>query len=232
MKTLGIITYYANHLKTEQLLLRLAGRHHLNVYALPYTQRPSRKVLFSHRPNQSAAAHPGDICAQLVIPYFPVKQDREIDGSCELYLIAGAGILSAECLRGKRILNGHPGVIPAARGLDAFKWSIYNGLPLGVTLHYIDRRVDAGEIVSVIPTPVFASDTLETLARRHYENEIYTLAHFEESLRHPCNPFPHLPQGAQMRRMGSEQERELAELFALYKQRVFDNGQGWPGRPG
>ena len=219
MKSLGIITYDTNHLKTEQILLQLAGRYQMEVYALPYVQRPVREVLFQHRPDQTAAAHPRDICAQFGIPYIPVERDTQIDDGCELYLITGAGILSAECVRGKRVLNGHPGVIPAARGLDAFKWSIYHALPLGVTLHYINEQVDAGEIVSVIPTPVFPSDTLAALARRHYENEIQMLIHFEEHLRRPQNPFPHLLPGEQMRRMKKEQEREMMARFEFYKHR-------------
>ncbi len=221
MEKLGIITYDTNHLKTEQILLRLAGRYSIRVYALPYVQRPARKVLLQHRPDQSAAAHPRDICRRYGLPYIPVENDAQIDNGCELYLIAGAGILSAECLRGKRVLNGHPGVIPAARGLDAFKWSVYNMLPLGVTLHYIDERVDAGEVISVVPTPVFPSDTLETLARRHYENEIQMLSRFEEHLKQPRNPFADIAQGESMRRMKAEQEAELPERFEQYKRRML-----------
>lgn len=220
MKTLGIITYDTRHLKTEQILLRLAGRYDIRVYALPYVQRPAKKVLFQHRPDQSAAVHPRDICQRFGLPYIPVESDVQIDNACDLYLITGAGILSAECLRGKRVLNGHPGVIPAARGLDAFKWSIYDGIPLGVTLHYIDERVDVGKVVSIVPTPVFPSDTLETLARRHYENEIRLLVNFEEYLHHPQNPFAGIAQGESTRRMKEEQERELPLRFERYKQKT------------
>ena len=39
---------------------------------------------------------------------------------CDYYIVAGAGILSKECLKGKRVLNGHPGIIPLVKGLDAF----------------------------------------------------------------------------------------------------------------
>jgi len=221
MEVLGIITYNTNHLKTEQLLLRLAGRYVMRVYALPYVQRPARKVLFQHRPNQSAAAHPQDICRRYGMTYIPIERDKEIDNSCGLYLIAGAGILSAECLRGKRVLNCHPGVIPAVRGLDAFKWSIYNMLPLGVTLHYIDEQIDSGEVVSIIPTPVFSSDTLQTLARRHYENEIHTLSQFDAHLKQPRNFFAGIDRGESMRRMKVEQEAELPERFERYKPRML-----------
>lgn len=218
MEQLGILTYDTNHLKTEQVVLHLAGRYQLVIYGLPFTSRPSRPVYFQHRPNQSAAAHPRELCRRYNWDYIPVQSDAEIDNRCDLYLITGAGILSPACLRGKKILNCHPGIIPAARGLDAFKWSVYHMTPLGITLHYIDEAVDAGKIVSIIPTEVFPSDTLETLARRHYENEIHVLSHFEEHLHNPQNPFEGIPQGDATRRMKPAQEIELAHKFQVYKQ--------------
>lgn len=239
MDTLGIITYDTNHLKTEQVLLQLVGKYDIRVYALPYIQRPTRTVLYQHRPDQSAAAHPRDICQQYGLPYILAENDTQIDSRCDLYLITGAGLLSAECLQGKRVLNGHPGVVPAARGLDAFKWSIYHMLPLGVTLHYIDEQIDVGKVVSIIPTPVFTSDTLETLARRHYENEIQMLVRFEEYLKHPQNPFADVIQGESTRRMRAEQEAELPERFERYKRLAMSLAENTdsrqvsppPGRP-
>lgn len=223
MKRLGIISYNTNHLKTEQIVLNLLNRYDIRVYALPFVPRPSRDVLFRHRPDQSAGAHPAELCNYFGLPFIPVHDDSEIDNSCDLYLIAGAGILSAKCLRGKRILNGHPGVIPAARGLDAFKWSIYHLIPLGVTLHYIDEGVDAGQVLTVIPTLVFSSDTLESLARRHYENEIKLLSNFEQHLDCTENPFEGIRPGESMRRMKYAQEQELKEKFELYKDRFSGN---------
>lgn len=217
MGKIGIITYDTRHLKTEQIALALAGRYDLRVYALPFIQRPRREVLLQHRPDQSVAAHPQELCQRYGWEYVPVDCDAQIDGRCEIYLITGAGILSGECLRGKRVLNCHPGVIPAARGLDAFKWSIYNMLPLGVTLHYIDEAVDAGEVISIVPTPVFHSDSLESLARRHYEAEIRLMCHFDECLNHPSNPFAGIEIGESMRRMKRETEETLPARLEEYK---------------
>jgi len=218
-KRLGLITYNTPHLKTEQILCNLLGKYDIKIYALPFVLRDKRRVWFRHRPDQSVAAHPRELCEYYGLPFVPVQRDIEIDDSRDIYLITGAGILSAEVVRGKRVINGHPGIIPAARGLDAFKWSIYNMLPLGVTLHYIDENVDAGEVISVVETPVFVSDSLESLARRHYENEIKLLSEFELYLRKPQNLFSQIPQGNPMRRMKYEQELELSDKFALYKER-------------
>lgn len=222
MKGIGLITYNTNHLKTEQILSRIAGKYPLKVYALPFVARAPREVLVQHRPVQSVAAHPADLCSACDIPYILVDRDTDIDSGCDLYIITGAGILSSECVRGKRILNCHPGVIPAVRGLDAFKWAIIHQNPIGNTLHYIDEGVDQGEVIAILKTPVYRSDSLESLARRHYEREIDMMCDFEKYLKTPQNDFPDIPEGKSTRRMPYEQEKQLSLAFEKYKQQFAE----------
>ena len=91
--------------------------------------------------------------------------------------------------------------------------------PLGVTLHYIDEKVDSGEIISVVPTDVYLSDELECLAYRHYQNEIDCLSRFEDSIASPSNPFEHIEGSKPMMRMPFAKELELKVLFDSYKQK-------------
>jgi len=217
IKSIGLITYHYPHLKTEQVLQRLLKQNYeFKMYALPFTPRKARETLFMHRPNQSDAVAPQTMAEKHKIPYTVCANDTEIDNSCEVYLILGAGILSPECVAGKKIINCHPGIIPSSRGLDSFKWALYEMNPLGITLHYIDAKVDAGEIISIVPTNVYLTDSLATLARRHYENEINCLSHFTESLSNPQNPFVGIEQGEAKRRMPRGTEKELARLFSQY----------------
>lgn len=220
IKVVGLITYHYPHLKTEQVLQRLLGMgFEFRMYALPYTARKPRKTLFQHRPEQSNAVAPQVMAEKHKIPYIKCASDDDIDDSCDVYLILGAGILSEKCVKGKKIINCHPGVIPACRGLDAFKWAIYEMKPLGVTLHYIDAQVDAGEIIAVVPTNVYVSDNLATLARRHYENEIDVLARFAYFLDNPQNPFEGIEESEPKRRMNIEQENEFIRRFYEYRDR-------------
>ena len=135
----------------------------------------------------------------------------------DIYLILGAGILSADCIRGKKILNAHPGIIPISRGLDAFKWAIYNCDPIGNSLHFIDEAVDAGEIVAVKQTPVYTKDSLESFAARHYEREIEMMVNFEYYLEKPVNDFPDAPIGEPHMRMKLEFEKQLEDRFEVFK---------------
>jgi phosphoribosylglycinamide formyltransferase 1 len=220
IRTLGLITYHYPHLKTEQVLQRLLHQgFNLKMYALPFTPRKPRETLFSHRPEQTDAVAPQALAEKHKIPYVNCMNDKDIDNSCDVYLILGAGILSPECVQGKKIINAHPGIIPSSRGLDSFKWAIYEMKPLGVTLHFIDAQVDEGEIISVIPTNVYLSDSIMTLARRHYENEIDCLSRFTDFLEKPENPFTNVEKGAPMRRMPFEKESELVLKFSIFTEK-------------
>jgi phosphoribosylglycinamide formyltransferase-1 len=189
------------------------------IYALPFQPRKGRNILIAHRPDQTKSVSAGLIAKAHGIPYTPVDHDYDIPGGLDYYLILGAGILSEQFVRGKKTINCHPGIIPAVRGLDAFKWSIYEMKPLGITLHFIDEQVDAGDIISIIPTDVYATDTFEVLCRRHYENEIGITITFERYLNHPVNPFSTIETCAPHMRMSADTEALMIDRFEAYKQK-------------
>lgn len=225
MSQIGLITYDTGHLKTEQITLRLLERgvENLTFYALPFKPRKPRSVLLQHRPLQSDGATPRELAARFGLGFYACDTDTDIEGS-DIYLITGAGILSAEAIGDKKILNAHPGIIPASRGLDSFKWAILDGKRLGNSLHYIDAAVDAGDIVTIQETPVFSSDTIENLARRHYEMEITMMSHFDKHLSRPSNPFKDEPVGEPRVRMSAETEKTFLEAFEAYKRRYQSQG--------
>ena len=89
-------------------------------------------------------------------------------------VIAGARILKRPVIERftTGIINFHPGLIPETRGLDALLWSVYNDLPLGITSHLIDHRVDAGRLLERRTIPLHADDTIFDLSERLYETQI------------------------------------------------------------
>ena len=44
-------------------------------------------------------------------------------------------------------LNLHPSFLPHNRGMHPYYWSIVENTPAGVSIHFIDERIDAGRIV-------------------------------------------------------------------------------------
>jgi methionyl-tRNA formyltransferase len=60
-------------------------------------------------------------------------------------------------------LNLHPAYLPYNRGMYPNVWSIVDGTPAGVTLHYIDEGVDTGDIIRQKEVSVSCTDTGESL---------------------------------------------------------------------
>jgi phosphoribosylglycinamide formyltransferase-1 len=78
-----------------------------------------------------------------------------------------------------RIINIHPSLLPAFRGLNAHAQALAAGVKIsGCTVHVVRMEVDAGPIIAQAAVPVLPDDTLETLAARVLvaEHRLYPLA--------------------------------------------------------
>jgi len=69
--------------------------------------------------------------------------------SPDLAIFTGGNILRDEVLNVPRlgILNAHLAVLPEIRGMSSPEWSLLCGVPLGVTIHFMDSGVDTGPIL-------------------------------------------------------------------------------------
>jgi methionyl-tRNA formyltransferase len=63
-------------------------------------------------------------------------------------------------------LNLHPSLLPFNRGANPNVWSIVEGTPAGVTLHYMDPSVDTGDIIAQQAVEKQFSDTGKDLQKR------------------------------------------------------------------
>ena len=78
-----------------------------------------------------------------------------------------------------RMLNIHPALLPAFRGLHTHERALAAGVKIhGATAHFVVPEMDAGPIVAQAAVPVLDNDTPETLAQRVLvaEHRIYPLA--------------------------------------------------------
>jgi phosphoribosylglycinamide formyltransferase-1 len=65
------------------------------------------------------------------------------------------------------LLNIHPSILPAFRGLNTHARALEAGVRLhGCTVHFVRPAMDDGPIIAQAAVPVLADDTPETLARR------------------------------------------------------------------
>lgn len=75
-----------------------------------------------------------------------------------------------------RILNIHPSLLPAFPGAHPVHNALDHGVTVtGVTVHFVDEKVDHGPIVAQVPVAVEDGDTVESLHARIQveEHQIY-----------------------------------------------------------
>lgn len=77
-------------------------------------------------------------------------------------------LLPDELLRSMRsgCVNIHSSFLPYNRGVYPNLWSIVDGTPAGVSLHFMDEGVDTGDIIVQRQLPVEPIDTGESLYRK------------------------------------------------------------------
>ncbi|MBI1868846.1 MAG: phosphoribosylglycinamide formyltransferase [Methylocystis sp.] len=72
----------------------------------------------------------------------------------------------------QRLLNIHPALLPAYRGLNTHARALADGVKIhGCTVHFVAPEMDEGPIVAQAAVPVLDADTPETLAARVLEQE-------------------------------------------------------------
>lgn len=78
-----------------------------------------------------------------------------------------------------RIINIHPSLLPAFKGLHVHERAIESGTRFtGCTVHYVRPEMDDGPIIAQAAVPILQEDTADTLAARILveEHRIYPLA--------------------------------------------------------
>jgi methionyl-tRNA formyltransferase len=75
-------------------------------------------------------------------------------------------------------LNLHPSLLPYNRGANPNVWSIVEGTPAGVTLHYMDPDIDTGPVIAQREVKTDFADTGKNLYERLEDAQ---LALFEET---------------------------------------------------
>ena len=215
-----VLTYDVPHRKTYDVLclLKARGYRHVHVWATPLTYVKKFSPIYEHRPSVLVDLYPEELCRNLGFEF-----SRHLDGYAGLskykdipILICGAGLLPLEEIGQNIIINSHPGYIPFARGLDAFKWAIYEGNPIGVTTHLIGDEIDAGEVIDRKILPIKHNDTFHSLARRVYESEIVMLVDAVERSKYAKEYVP-AGDNSVHKRMPREIEELLLDRFEELK---------------
>ncbi len=108
--------------------------------------------------------------------FVPFKESYSFLKQNKFDLVVLAGymrILPPKVVALTRMINIHPSILPAFKGINSIERAYNNGVKItGVTVHYVSEEVDAGPIIA--QAPVFIKDgvSLEEL-----EHNIHNLEH-------------------------------------------------------
>jgi phosphoribosylglycinamide formyltransferase-1 len=106
-----------------------------------------------------------------------VKMLRDAD--VELVVLAGfMRVLHEPMLKSfpRRIINIHPSLLPKFPGLESWKQALVAGETVtGCTAHYVDERIDHGQLLAQREVRILPNDTPESLHARIQvlEHELY-----------------------------------------------------------
>ncbi len=117
----------------------------------------------------------------------PQSYDRDIvihlkEAGIDFIVLAGyMKILSAFFVKKypKKILNIHPSLLPSFKGARGIKDTFtYGAKVAGITIHFVDEKMDHGPIIMQESIKVSEKDTLETLEEKIHkiEHRIYPKA--------------------------------------------------------
>jgi len=163
MKTI-LFAYDFPHKKSVDFLLRMcvSGHRPELVVGAPFKQLENADPQ-SDRHRNFDALHIREVCHLLDVPYVAAEHRVgffELDAA--LGVVGGARILPKTLIESfsAGVLNFHQGLLPMNRGLGSLKGAIARDLPMAVTAHLVDERVDAGTILEQFLVPVFSGDSL------------------------------------------------------------------------
>lgn len=142
--------------------------------------RPHISVVVSDNPDAMALERAARAGIETAVVRWPDHDDRTAFSSAVADVVVrhGAeGVVLAGFMRvlapvfidrfPNRILNIHPSLLPAFPGSRAVAAAISHSVKItGITVHFVDEKVDNGPIIAQVPVEVLDDDTVDSLHRR------------------------------------------------------------------
>lgn len=138
-----------------------------------------------------------EICAKANIPLLVYEarfsEDCLIQQPDWILLLSWKHIISADLVSLPRqgVLNLHYSLLPAFRGVYPVNWAIINGeYSTGFTYHFVNEKIDGGDIFMQVEVPIHLSDTARILQSRldnvvcdHFDGFLDQLLSYDQEIR-------------------------------------------------
>ena len=185
-----IFCYSFPHRKTYDFVSLLVSKGYENLWLIA-----APKVNLKHNKNKDSSNNHNlskkynvkNLCKKCNLNFFESAHDDKTkiskiinESGSKTALISGARIIKKEIIEmfPDGIINFHPGIIPETSGLDSFYYSIKTNSPMGVTVHIIDDRVDAGFFIFFEKVKVASNDTIKSIKEKLYEIQLCSLSKY------------------------------------------------------
>jgi peptidoglycan/xylan/chitin deacetylase (PgdA/CDA1 family) len=108
------------------------------------------------------------------------------ESGADLGIVLGTRILKSSTFGVPRMgcINLHKGKVPEYRGMPPGFWELYDGASsAGVTVHFVDKGLDTGDIVATGTVPILETDTPETLLQKLHDEGARLIASAVSTIR-------------------------------------------------
>jgi folate-dependent phosphoribosylglycinamide formyltransferase PurN len=147
-------------------IAKLAPSKHATVAQIrnPYLEKTLRYgegIFRSLRDVAHAYRFPVVICSDQNSPRAVAQLEQ---WAPDVAIFTGGNILRDKVLKVPQfgVLNSHLALLPEVRGMSSPEWSLLCGVPLGITIHFMDTGVDTGPIL--LRREFAAADRCDSLA--------------------------------------------------------------------
>ena len=166
-----------SNLRIIKTAIFISGRGSNMKSLIKYSQKKNSKIEIAKVFSNNKTAQGIDIAKQLNVPeifyysnkFFEEKIKKNLD-DIDLICLAGfMKILSPSFVKKwkKRLINIHPSYLPHFKGLNAQRKAIEAKASFsGCTVHYVNRKIDSGNIIKQKKIKILKKDDTESLTKK------------------------------------------------------------------
>ena len=166
-----------SNLRLIKTAIFISGRGSNMKSLIKYSQKKNSKIEIAKVFSNNKTAQGIDIAKQLNVPeifyysnkFFEEKIKKKLD-DIDLICLAGfMKILSPSFVKKwkKRLINIHPSYLPHFKGLNAQRKAIEAKAPFsGCTVHYVNKKIDSGNIIKQKKIKILKKDDTESLTKK------------------------------------------------------------------
>ena len=90
------------------------------------------------------------------------------DIKTDLLVLFGTGIIKKHILDIPKFgcIGAHYGILPKYRGMNVTEWAVFYGDPVGISIFFVDAKIDTGGIITTQEILIEYGDTIKSLREK------------------------------------------------------------------